>query len=196
MSTSVSRLRIEKLGAAGVYEHKDGLLEVYEDVYADDLDDPFFSTPRYWELLEAYAAREGFSLVLGWLDDNLVGYALGYPLPAGSKWWSGLLTPVDPQLLGEDGVRTFAVNEIMVRARWRRRGIAHALHNALLLEGRPEGRATLLVLPDNEAAQTAYAKWGWHKLGELRPFADAPIFDAMILDLKPASSTRIDSADR
>lgn len=37
--------------------------------------------------------------------------------------------------------------------------------------------------PDDTPAQTAYRCWGWTKLGELQPFPDAPVFDAMILDL-------------
>ncbi|MGQ0719558.1 MAG: GNAT family N-acetyltransferase [Pseudonocardiales bacterium] len=70
----------------------------------------------------------------------------------------------------------------MVRPQWRRRGYASALHDALLRH-RHEERATLLVRPDNTAAHHAYRSWGWHKIGELQPFDDAPIFDAMVLAL-------------
>lgn len=31
---------------------------------------------------------------------------------------------------------------------------------------------------------TAYRSWGWTKLGELQPFPDALVFDAMIRDLR------------
>ncbi len=79
--------------------------------------------------------------------------------------------------------RTFAINEIMVRPAWRRRGYARALHDALLYD-RPEERAILLVLPDNTAAQAAYRSWGWYKLGELQPFEDSPVFDAMVWELR------------
>jgi GNAT superfamily N-acetyltransferase len=161
------------------------LLAVYQEVYAADLADPFFALPRYRQRLEGYAARDGFSLALGRLGGHLVGYALGYPLPAGTAWWEGLRTPADPGLSAEDGRRTFGVNEIMVRAPWRRRGYARRLHDALL-HGRPEQRATLLVLPGNAPAQAAYAGWGWRKVGELQPFPDAPRYDAMILTLAPA----------
>lgn len=70
----------------------------------------------------------------------------------------------------------------MVRPQWRRRGYATALHDALLRH-RAEARATLLVRPDNTAAHRAYRSWGWRKIGELQPFDDAPIFDAMVVDL-------------
>jgi GNAT superfamily N-acetyltransferase len=179
----VTTLTIERTGADGLHANRDELLGVYAEVYEGHLSDPFFSIPRYWERLEAYASRDGFSLVMGRIDTTLVGYALGYTLPAGSRWWRGLLTPVAPKLLVEDGNRTFAVNEIMIREQWRRRGFAHAIHDALLGD-RHEQRATLLVLPENIPARTAYQSWGWQKLGELRPFDDAPTYDAMLLDLK------------
>jgi hypothetical protein len=35
------------------------------------------------------------------------------------------------------------------------------------------------------AAQAAYARWGWRKAGEVKPFPDAPLYDAMILPLAP-----------
>jgi hypothetical protein len=35
----------------------------------------------------------------------------------------------------------------------------------------------------NTAAHHAYRSWGWYKIGELQPFGDAPVFDAMVLDL-------------
>jgi ribosomal protein S18 acetylase RimI-like enzyme len=70
----------------------------------------------------------------------------------------------------------------MVVPAWQRRGVAHALHDELLGR-RPEERATLLVREDNTSAQQAYARWGWQKAGKLRPYPDAPHYDALILPL-------------
>lgn len=175
-------LTVERHGAEGLPALRDDLPAVYAEVYADRLSDPFFSVPRYWERLAAYAQRDGFSVVTGRLADEWVGYALGYTLPAGSRWWQGFRGEVDTALLTEDGHRTFALTEIMVRAQWRRRGHARALHDALLAD-RAEERATLLVLPDNIAARSAYHQWGWRKLGVLQPFDDAPVYDSLVLDL-------------
>lgn len=180
----MTTLDIRVTGAAGMHAHRQELLDVYRDAYADRISNPFFSEERYWQRLEAYGQRDGFGLALGYNgEDGLVGYALGYPLPAGSKWWGGLTTEVDPALLEEDGARTFALNYIMVRQAHRRRGIARHLHDGLM-ETRSERRATLLVLPENVAAVAAYREWGWRKIGELRPFEDAPLYDAMILNLE------------
>ncbi|MEU7823432.1 GNAT family N-acetyltransferase, partial [Catellatospora sp. NPDC049133] len=171
-------LVLEKHDASVISEFRDELLAVYREAYADKIQNPFFAENRFWERIEAYAARDGFELVTGRLGGQLVGYALGYTLPEGSAWWRGFLNEVDPELLVEDGARTFALNYIMVRPSQRRRGAAEALH-AVLMSSRPEARATLLVLAHNTAALTAYQKWGWHKLGELKPFEDSPVYEAM-----------------
>ncbi|ADL47625.1 GCN5-related N-acetyltransferase [Micromonospora aurantiaca ATCC 27029] len=174
-------MRIRRLKQDSFHEYRDELIEVYEEVYAEQLDDPFFSPERYWSRLRAYAARDGFRAVVGEVDGTLIGYALGYRLPAETRWWQGLRSDVDVKALVETGTRTFALNEIMVRKRWRRRGIARQLHDSLIEEASEE-RATLLVLPDNVAAQAAYRSWGWQRIGELQPFDDAPVYDSMILD--------------
>ncbi|GIF98230.1 GNAT family N-acetyltransferase [Catellatospora citrea] len=168
--------------AADLPELREELLDVYRDAYADKITNPFFAEDRYWQRLEVYAVRDGFQLVTGRLHDRLVGYALGYTLPAGSAWWRGLLNEVDAGLLVEDGTRTFALNYIMVRQATRRHGMAKALHDALMAS-RTESRATLLVQPENVPASAAYANWGWYRIGQLKPFDDAPTYDALILDL-------------
>lgn len=177
-------LVLEVTDAQGMRRLREPLMDVYRDAYADKLDHPFFTEPRMWERLEAYASRAGFTLVLAYVNGALVGYALGNTFVAGSKWGQGMITEVDPALLVEDGKRTFGFNYIMVRHAWRRRQIAKALHDALIAT-RFEQRACLLVLPENVAARSAYEKWGWYKIGDLKPFDDAPTYDAMLLDLRP-----------
>jgi GNAT superfamily N-acetyltransferase len=183
MVTTTPELTIEQWDAHGIREQRDELLAVYTEVYAERLGDPFFSPERYWERVEAYASRDGFSLVTGRLGDMLVGYAMGFTLPHGSGWWRGFRGEVDPELLTEDGRRTFALTYMMVRQAWQRRGYARALHDALLRD-RAEQRAALLVIPDNVPARGAYLSWGWYVLGELQPFDDAPVYDAMVRKLK------------
>lgn len=183
MDTIVPELMIQQFEAGGLHEQREDVLAVYTEVYADQLYDPFYSLPRYWERLAAYAARDGFALVTGRLAGELTGYALGYTLPEGSAWWRGFRGDVDPALLRETGDRTFALNELMVRPGWRRRGYARALHDSLL-QHRTEARATLLVNPDNLPALAAYRSWGWYQLGRLQPFEDAPVFEAMVRDLQ------------
>jgi ribosomal protein S18 acetylase RimI-like enzyme len=188
MTAASSQLLVRRHDATGLHQQRDALLAVYREVYADKLDNPFFAVDRFWDRLEAYAARDGFSLITGRLKDELVGYTLGYTLPPGARWWQGFRGDIAPELLEEDGTRTFAVNELMVVPAHRRRGYARALHDTLLV-ARPEERATLLVRPDNIPARTAYLKWGWYVLGELQPFDDAPVYEALMRPLPATAAT-------
>ncbi len=92
------------------------------------------------------------------------------------------MTEVPAGFMDEDGRRTVAISEILVREPWRRQHVARRLHD-IFLSGRSEERATLLVEPDNGPAQAAYAGWGWRKVAQLRPgWASAPLYDVLVLD--------------
>lgn len=155
---------------------------VYAASHADVIDNPFYSAERFAERVRGYIRAPGFEIVIAYADGEPVGQAFGYTLPATSRWWEGLTTPVPDGFTAETGDRTFAFNELMVIPEWQGKGVAHALHDELL-GGRGEERATLLVREDNTSAQTAYARWGWEKVGKLRPYPDSPHFDAMVLGL-------------
>jgi ribosomal protein S18 acetylase RimI-like enzyme len=180
----VTDLTVERLDAAGLRAMREEVLAVYRQVYADQLDDPFRTPERFWERLDAYASREGFGMAAGRVGGELVGFALGYALPARSRWWEHLRGEHESgvDFTREDGRRTFAFNELMTAPAWRGRGFAHALHDELLAD-RPEQRATLLVRPDNEPARSAYLRWGWRVVGTIQPFPDSPVFDALLRDL-------------
>jgi ribosomal protein S18 acetylase RimI-like enzyme len=161
----------------------DGVIApLYEASHADVITNPFYSSERFVERVRGYLKAPVFEIVIAYIDDAPVGQAFGYALPATARWWEGLTTPVPEGFTTETGRRTFAFNELMVIPRWQGKGVAHALHDELL-RGRGEERATLLVRENNTSAQTAYARWGWQKIGKLRPYADAPHFDALVLPL-------------
>jgi ribosomal protein S18 acetylase RimI-like enzyme len=181
----MAELTIFHRDAAGMRAQKAILLDAYVEIYAAKLGDPFFVPERFWERLEAYASRDGFDLVVGYSGEVLVGYALGFRLPAKSAWWRGFHGDVSPDVLTETGDRTFALTQIMVRPAWRRQGCARQLHDALVV-GRPEERATLLVQAENVAARRAYAAWGWEQIGTVKPFEDSPTYDALVLPLELA----------
>ena len=133
---------------------------------------------------DAYTTAPGFELVIAYTDDGeAVGQAWGWPLGAESKWGAGLAAEPEPGFTREDGTRTFALSEIMVRRPCTSQGIAHALHDELL-HGRSEQRAALLVRPANAFAYRAYTRWGWRPVAQLRPdWPNAPLFDVLILPL-------------
>jgi len=166
--------------AADVADIRASLLDVYAEVYAADLDRPFHSVATFAERLDAYATSPGFACVVGWEGDVPVGYAFGYALRPGARWWIGLTEDVPDTVTTETGTRTFALNELMVRARWRGTGAARAIHDALVAD-RPEPRVTLLVDPTHPAVVALYERWGYHVLSPLRPaWSGAPLFLAML----------------
>ncbi|WP_433477267.1 N-acetyltransferase family protein [Spirillospora sp. CA-142024] len=158
------------------------IVPVYVASHQDVIDQPFFSAERFAERFPRYARSPGFEIVIAHIAGEPVGQSFGYALPVNARWWDGLTTPVPDGFTTETGSRTFAFNELMVVPEWQGKGVAHALHDALLGD-RGEERATLLVRDDNEPAQRAYARWGWRKAGKAQPFPDSPHFDVMIVDL-------------
>ncbi|WP_030176925.1 GNAT family N-acetyltransferase [Spirillospora albida] len=160
----------------------DVIVPLYVASHADVIDRPFYSAERFAERFPGYARAPGFEIVIAHLEGRPVGQAFGYALPVGARWWTALTTPVPDGFTDETGARTFAFNELMVVPRWQGRGVAHALHDALL-GGRREERATLLVRKDNTSARRAYDRWGWTPIGEARPFPDSPLFDVLIVPL-------------
>jgi len=105
------------------------------------------------------------------------------PLRPATAWWRHLTAPLPEELTAEHPGRTFALAGLLVRASWRRQGIGRALHD-LILDGRPEERATLTVLPAATAAQRAFRNWGWRKVArtrDLRP--GSPVYDVLLAPL-------------
>lgn len=122
-------------------------------------------------------------MVIAFDQGEPVGQTWGWPLGPNAAWWTGLTEEPEPGFAEEDGARTFALSEIMVRQGWTGRGVAHALHDALL-STRQERRATLLVEADNQTAYRAYESWGWRRVSQLRPaWDDAPTFDVLVRPL-------------
>jgi ribosomal protein S18 acetylase RimI-like enzyme len=155
---------------------------LYAASYADVASDPFYSIERFLERKTACLRNPGCVLVVAYDGNEAVGLAFGFPLLADTQWWERMETSVPDEFKRENGTRTFAVNELMVSPRWQRQHVGKRLHDQLL-RGRCEERATLVVRGDNVPAWVAYTRWGWTKVGTLRPSLDSPRFDAMMIRL-------------
>lgn len=178
-------LEFRRYGAEEARAVRNTVEEIYQDAYAEVIasGEPFDSTEAFMARFDRYTEGRDFDLVIAYAGGEPAGQAFGWPLAPGTAWWDGLDAEPEPGFTEEDGKRTFAFSEIMVRHAWTGQGIAHALHDELL-RGRDEKRATLLVEPDNPAAYRAYLRWGWRKAGQLRPdWPGAPLFDVLILPL-------------
>jgi ribosomal protein S18 acetylase RimI-like enzyme len=155
---------------------------LHAEVYAD---------PPYQQDDEGYPRRfavqrrqPGFVLAEARNGGYLVGYAAGMPLRPSTSWWRELTTPLPDEVTAEHPGRTFALVDLLVRASWRRQGIGRDLHD-LILDGRPEERATLTVLPGAAAAQHAFRAWGWRRVGRIQaePDPSAPVADVLVTAL-------------
>lgn len=170
--------------------HLAELRALYSEVYAEP--------PYEWgddhaalfaDRFEVQRRQDGFALVESRDGHELAGFAFGVTLRPSTPWWQNLTMALPTEVTTERPGRTFALVEMLVRARWRRRHIAQALHD-LLLKDRLEERATLTVLPAAAPAQAAYRKWGWRKVAQKRnPLPGSPLFDVLV---KPLQDSRAD----
>jgi GNAT superfamily N-acetyltransferase len=164
--------------------HLNELRELYGEVYAEP---PYEwgdeHTALFADRFEVQRRQEGFALVEARDGRDLAGFAFGVTLQPSTPWWQNLTTTLPAEVTTEQPGRTFALVEMLVRARWRRQHIARAMHD-LLLKDRPEERATLTVLPEAAPAQTAYRQWGWRKVAQKRnPLPGSPLFDVLVKPL-------------
>lgn len=185
-------LTFRRLDASAALASTSLIERIYEESYFNAIagGHEFDSIGAFMNRFEVYAQNPRLDMVIGFIEDEPVGQTWGWPLTASTAWWTGLLAEPYPGFAHEDGHRTFALSEIMVKQSRTGLGVAHALHDALL-DRRPESRATLLAEPENEDAYRAYLKWGWKAVGKLRPgWPAAPTFDVLVLDLAFAAGSR------
>jgi hypothetical protein len=165
------------LDGSAAAEREGDLLALAGEVYGNAGD------PEAARRARVRRRQPGFVLAEARHGGYLVGYAAGLPLRPSTSWWRDLTTPLPSAVTTEHPGRTFALTDLLVRASWRRQGIGGELH-ALLLDGRPEERATLTVPPGAGAAQAAFRSWGWRKVGRTHGDGTAdPVLDVLVLGL-------------
>ncbi|MBL1102698.1 GNAT family N-acetyltransferase [Streptomyces coffeae] len=183
--TPPGTITVERLDGRAAARAENAIRLVYAEAFAeppyeetaDDIDAAFRRFPSQ--------TRKGtFRATLARTEDGEpVGMAYGSLLGPDAEWWDKLTEPVSDDLRRETGHRTFGLMELAVRRPWRRRGMARRLHEALL-DGIEAERVLLNVHPDSVAATTAYHAWGYRKVGEARPWAEADLHDVLLLALR------------
>jgi GNAT superfamily N-acetyltransferase len=163
------------------------LIALHDEIFgagnADaDADADFARRLRVWR------RQPGFLLTEARHGGYPVGYACGMPLRPSTDWWRDLTTPLPATVTAEHAGRTFALTQLLVRASWRRQGMAAELHD-LILDGRAEERATVRLPSGAAAAQSAFRNWGWTKVARSRgPGQGAPVFDVLTRPLQDRAS--------
>jgi GNAT superfamily N-acetyltransferase len=178
---SVPGLAFRLLDGGQAAAHAEEFHVLHAEVYADP---PYrqASDEEYPRQLAVRRRQPGFVLAEARNGGYLVGYAAGMPLRPSTSWWRELTTPLPDEVTAEHPGRTFALTDLLVRASWRRQGIARELHD-LILAGRPEERATVAVLPAAAAAQHAFRAWGWRKLARTHAEPAGSVADVLVTDL-------------
>jgi GNAT superfamily N-acetyltransferase len=133
--------------------------------------------------LGVWRRQPGFVLAEVRHGGYAVGYACGLPLRPSTDWWRGLTAPLPAAITAEHQGRTFALTQLLVRASWRRLGIAAELRE-LIVDGRAEERATVKLPPGAAAAQAAFRNWGWAKVARTRGTGPGtPVLDVLVRPL-------------
>jgi GNAT superfamily N-acetyltransferase len=161
------------------------LRTLYALVYAEP---PYYEAEsdasQFAERLAEQLQESAFLLTAAWDDDVLIGYMYGFAIRQQSSIWRTIFLSPDPGHHPEDWPYPVAfVSELLVHARYRRRGLARAMHDRFVTT-RSEPEAVLLAHPDAIAAQAAYRHWGWYRVGTGRPFPGAPLYETLVKDLR------------
>jgi GNAT superfamily N-acetyltransferase len=170
-------------------EHVAELQAIHAQVYGDPPYRREADAVQFADRFLVQSRQPGFVLAEALHGGYLVGYAAGLPLRPSTSWWRDLTTTVPDDVTAEHPGRTFALVELLVRPSWRRQGIGRTLHD-LILRGRSEERATLVVAPAATAAQQAFQGWGWRKVARTRDPGDAgSVADILVMTLPPSGLT-------
>jgi GNAT superfamily N-acetyltransferase len=178
-----AEIRFELFDGRQAAEHAAELQAVHEDACTGQSGTGEDDTARVAGSLEVQRRQPGFVLAAAHSGGYLIGYATGMPLRPSTSWWRDLTTSLPERVTSEHPGRTFALTDLVVRPAWRRQRIGAYLHD-LILSGRAEERATVLIPPTATAAQAAFQSWGWHKIARIRAAeSGSPASDVLIIEL-------------
>ena len=175
-------IHIDYYGPQESLRLREQILSVYLASHHDQQHNPWFGPDQFWQrLVELYAPSREFGLVAAWLGDTMTGYAFGSPKDSSGDVWEMVRHALPEVRIPSEPVPVYFFREFAVHPDYQGRGYGRKLHDALL-KTRPEPLAHLLVRTDNPA-KGSYLHWGWHVVGKVQPFDDAPSMDAMALIL-------------
>jgi GNAT superfamily N-acetyltransferase len=160
------------------------LRALYADVYAEP---PYYETEsdavNFVSRLNSQSQEPSFHLIAAWDKERLAGFVYGFTIDPDSSLWATVFLSPDPERRIQEWIYPVAfLSELLVAVGYRRRGIARVLHDRFLA-GRDEPKAVLLAHSDATAAQVAYKKWGWYRVGVGQPFSGTSLYDTLVKNL-------------
>lgn len=159
---------------------RDVAVDLYREVFAHESDDPFFSLRRFIQRIERHAGMVGFEAVVAHACGEVAGFAYGITLPDTTRWWATVHPPLDDSsFTHEDGHRTYALFEVIVKPGYQGHGIGRRLHDELLAQ-RGEERVTVATRRGNTRARAAYTSWGYRHVGTRQPASSGPLLDVFV----------------
>lgn len=184
MNSRRDRMAFREYGPERVASISGELRSLYRTVYAEP---PYHETESdaadFVARLAAQAQEPSFRLIAAWDKEFLAGYIYGFAISRGSPLWSTVFShPSSGATVHEQTCPVAFVSELLVAAGYRRRGIARSLHDRFLA-ARSESSAVLLAHPEATAAQSAYERWGWHRIGAGRPWPGTSLYDTLVKGL-------------
>lgn len=193
MSASHTPARLQAYDVSGAKDLIGPMADVWVDAYTDSphQDDPWFSREQFLERLtggpsgeqqgRGYLNKPDFVLVGAWAGSELVAFFYGFSLTARNEWLAQVQPPLPAAYVREDGQRSYAAAEIIVRRGWRRQHLATQMHDHPAVQSQPHERFVLSVEPDNAPAVTAYRKWGYQAVGT-QSSPGFPVYSVMVLN--------------
>jgi GNAT superfamily N-acetyltransferase len=185
ISTAIGQVDVVVGGSQEGKLYGDQLAELYESDFADPplRGTTLFSKERFLKkLFEDYVKAPNFKIVILWKGDKVIGFVYGCSLPPETIWWKGIEESLPEGFAEEDGHRTLALIDIVVKKDLRGQGLGGQLH-ARLLEGRNEKRVTLLSPQDLQPAHSIWQHWGYQKIGTTGQTKSGAVMDVFVRQL-------------
>ncbi|MYQ46223.1 GNAT family N-acetyltransferase [Streptomyces sp. SID4985] len=165
---------LKRYGHADAQDVRSMLLDIHDEVYADN-PDPFHSRERFTYFLDLWSARRNWRCVSGCENGGPVGYAYGSVLAPGG-WWKGSTRPSD--IRGP----VFALSEFMVLPKWRGTGRAKKIHDALIAPVEANVVSLQVEIAHFKVVHL-YESWGYRQVDESKPSDDSPRYAVMVKDM-------------
>jgi broad specificity phosphatase PhoE/ribosomal protein S18 acetylase RimI-like enzyme len=176
------RPAVQRRDGSQAYAAAVELTDVYRAAFAaPGYDEPEVAVEHFRdEQLITHTRRNGFRCVTVRFGERLAGFGYGYTGELG-QWWTDRVAERAPQPVVDEWLGGhFEFVELAVDPRWQGRGLACALHDALLLD-LPQQRALLTTYRDDRPAPRLYRRLGWSVLCE-GVFDDSDLWGLVLHD--------------